>query len=36
MEFLDAEHVAMIGNGHASHTIAYGFVNQPLDAGLTV
>ena len=36
MEFLDAEHVSMVGNGHASHTIADGFVHQSFDTGLSI
>ena len=28
MKLLDAKHVAMIGNGHASHAVTDGFINQ--------
>ena len=35
-ELLDAEHIAVVGHGHASHAVGYGLVNQPLDAGLAV
>ena len=27
-KFLDAEHIAMVGNGHRIHAVGYGFVNQ--------
>ena len=36
VEFLDTEHVAMIGYRHASHAVAYSLVNQSLDARLAV
>ena len=36
MQFLDAKHVAMIGQCHAPHTIGYGFINHPFDRGLSV
>ena len=32
VKFLDAKHIAMIGNGHAFHAVADGLVNQPFDA----
>ena len=35
-ELLDAEHVAMVGDGHASHTVGYGFVYQTGNACLPV
>jgi hypothetical protein len=28
VEFLDAEHVAVVGDGHAFHSIGNGFVNK--------
>ena len=31
MELLNAKHVAMVGQGHAAHTIGYSLVNQVLD-----
>jgi hypothetical protein len=36
VKFLDAKHIAMIGNGHALHAVADGLVNQPLNTRLTV
>jgi hypothetical protein len=36
MEFLNTEHVAVIGNGHASHTVTDGFVYEPFDTRLTI
>jgi hypothetical protein len=36
VKFLDAEHVTMVGNGHAAHTVGYSLVNQPFNARLTV
>ena len=35
-ELLDAEHVAVVGHGHAFHAVADGLVHQLLDAGLSV
>jgi hypothetical protein len=36
VKLLDAEHVAMVGHRHALHAVAYGFIYQTLDAGLTI
>ena len=35
-QFLHAEHVAVVGDGHTAHSIADSLVNQFLDARLTV
>ena len=35
-EFLDTEHITMIGNGYTFHTILHRLVYQPAYAGLTV
>ena len=36
IKFLHAEHVAVVGQGHAPHAVGYGFVDEALDAGLSV
>ena len=36
MEFLNAEHVAVIRDGHALHAVGNGFVHKFLDARLSV
>ena len=36
IEFLNAEHVAMVGDGHTPHTIGNGLVNQFRYARLSV
>ena len=36
MKFLDTEHVAVVGDGHAPHAVANSLVHQPFDARLTV
>ena len=36
MKLLDAEHVAMVSNCHATHSIGYGFINQRLDGCLAI
>ena len=36
VKFLDAEHVAMVGNGHAAHPVGDGFVDECLDRSLAV
>ena len=36
MEFLDAEHIAMVSDGHAFHAVGNSLVNQFLDTRLTV
>ena len=36
VKFLDAEHVAVVGNGHAAHAVGYSFVDQRLDRSLSV
>ena len=36
VKFLDAEHVAVVGNGHAAHAVGYSLVDQRLDRSLSV
>ena len=36
VKFLDAEHVAMVGDGHAPHAVLQGFVYQTLNLRLAV
>ena len=35
-KFLDAKHVAMVGDGNTLHSVFHGFVHQLADAGLSV
>ena len=35
-EFLDAEHVAVVGEGNAGHAVGHGFVDQGVDRCLAV
>ena len=36
VKFFNTEHVAMIGNGHASHAILNGLIYKPLDTRLSI
>jgi hypothetical protein len=36
VKLLDAEHIAMIGNGHTTHTVGNSLVYKPLNARLTI
>ena len=36
IKFLDAEHVAVVGDGNALHAVLHGLVHQAADAGLSV
>ena len=36
VELLDAEHVSVVGDGHAAHAVADGFVHEVLDFRLSV
>ena len=35
-KFLDAKHVAMVGDGQAAHPVGNSFINEPLHGRLTV
>ena len=36
MKFLDSEHIAVIGNGHAFHAVGYRFIYQLLNTRLAI
>ena len=36
VKFFNAEHIAVIGNGHPSHAILNGLIHKPLDARLSI
>ena len=36
VKFFDTEHIAVIGNGHASHAVLNSFVYKPLDTRLSI
>ena len=36
VKFLDAEHVAVVSNGHAAHAVGYSLIDQCLDRSLSV
>ena len=35
-ELLDAEHIAVVGDGHAAHTVGHSLVYEPLHGRLSV